>query len=61
MVGDDSVELPFKVITLETTATESYYSLVFHYNQISVPVLRACRLFATNRPNPYPRTMPDPE
>jgi hypothetical protein len=36
MVGDDSVELPFKVITLETTASESYYRLVFQYKQIDV-------------------------
>src|SRR6185312_10574723 len=40
MVGDDSVELPFKVITLETTAIESYYSFVFPYKQFGVAASR---------------------
>jgi len=37
MVGDDSVELPFKVITLETTASESYYSWCFITNKSAFP------------------------
>jgi hypothetical protein len=32
-MGADSFELPFKVITLEPTARESYFSFDVSYNQ----------------------------
>src|SRR4029079_19497791 len=39
----------FKVITLETTASESYYRLVFHDKQFRVSSALSCRIFATSR------------
>jgi hypothetical protein len=46
MVGEDSFELPFKVITLEPTARKSYYSLLHKHKRMdpvrASPLLTFC-------------------
>jgi len=36
MVGEDSFDLPFKVITLEPTAQKSYYSSLLFTNELDL-------------------------